>query len=109
MQAQFERQQHLYWLRKRACLDLVEVFSDLHQEDPAVFKSKVGLAEEDFDDKEIQEVLGVFDEEKKGLDGDMADDEENSEDEYDDEDDEDDEDEDDDEEGVHRDPQPGSN
>ena len=52
-----------------------------------MFKSKAGLCPEDFDDKQIQEELNVFDEIKQGLDDDgMEDDEEEeSEDEYDDE------------------------
>lgn len=38
LEAQFGKQQHLYWLRKRACFDLIEVFSELHQIDQEVFK-----------------------------------------------------------------------
>ena len=34
-----------------------------------MIKSKVGLDEDDFQDKEIQELLGVYDEVKLGLDG----------------------------------------
>ena len=53
LKTQFEKLQHLFWLRKRACLDLIEVFSELHQEEPEVFKCKVGLDENDFQDKEV--------------------------------------------------------
>ena len=60
----------MYWLRKRACFDLIEVFSELHQVDPECFKARVGLDEDDFDDVWIQEELGVFDEVKHGLEDD---------------------------------------
>ena len=51
-----------------------------------MFKGKVGLDEEEFDDKDIQEVLGVFDEVKLGLEGpEDGDDDEESEDDYDEE------------------------
>ena len=91
LKKQFARQQHLYWLRKRACFDLVEVFSELHQEDPEVFKAKAGLNEDDYDDKPIQELLDVYNEVKLGLDGDQdeEDGEEESEDDYDGEEEED--------------------
>jgi len=48
LQEQFSKQQHLYWLRKRACFDLIEVFADLHQEDSDTLKARVGLEEDDF-------------------------------------------------------------
>ena len=55
-----------------------------------MIKSKVGLDEDDFQDKEIQELLGVYDEVKLGLDGaqDPEEDEESEQedDEFDDED-----------------------
>ena len=60
----------MYWLRKRACFDLIEVFSELHQIDPEVFKARVGLDEDDFEDVEIQEELDVFNEVKLGLEDD---------------------------------------
>ena len=66
------------------------MFSGLYQEEPEVFKSRVDLDEDDFNDKDIQEVLGVYDEVKLGLDGpeEGEEDEESEEDddEYDDED-----------------------
>ena len=40
----------MYWLRKRACFDLIEVFSELHQIEPEVFKARVGLDEDHFED-----------------------------------------------------------
>ena len=42
-------------MRKRACFDLIEVFSELHQTDPEVFKQRVGLDEDDDDDDESEE------------------------------------------------------
>ena len=40
----------LYSLRKRACFDLIEVFTELYKEDEDTFKTKVGLDSDDFDD-----------------------------------------------------------
>jgi len=34
---------------------LIEVFGELNKEDKEIFKAKVGLSEEDFLDKDIQE------------------------------------------------------
>ena len=62
----------MYWLRKRACFDLIEVFSELHQIEPEVFKARVGLDEDDFEDVEIQEELDVFNEVKLGLEDDLT-------------------------------------
>lgn len=65
------------------------MFSELNKEDKEMFKAKVGLSEEDFEDKDIQEELNVYDEIKLGLDDEMDDQEsEESEDEYDDEEEE---------------------
>lgn len=47
----------------------MEVFSELNQEDTDLFKAKVGLDEADYEDKNIQELLEVFDEVKYGLEG----------------------------------------
>ena len=57
-------------MRKRACFDLIEVFSELHQTDPEVFKQRVGLDEDEFADADIQEDLGVYNEVKLGLEDD---------------------------------------
>ena len=46
-----------YRLRKRACFDLIEVFTELYKEDEETFKAKVGLDTDDFDDLKIQELL----------------------------------------------------
>lgn len=75
LERQFTAQQHLYWLRKRACFDLIEVFSELHQVEPDVFKARVGLDDDDFADTEIQEVLDVYNEVKHGLEDDEQEDE----------------------------------
>ena len=79
MEKQFERQRHLFWLRKRACIDLVEVFAELRQEEPEVFRAKAGIDEEDYNDLPVQELLDVYDEVKLGLDGDEEDEEEEQE------------------------------
>ena len=74
---------------------MIEVFSELHQIDPEVFKAQVGLDEDDFADTEIQEVLDVYNEVKHGLDEDDQEDEgeeseeEREEEQVDDEDDDD--------------------
>ena len=65
---QLKELKQLYWLRKRACFDLIEVFTDLYKEDEETFKAKVGLDRDDFDDLQIQELLQVFNEVKVGLD-----------------------------------------
>ena len=67
LKEQLARQQHLYWLRKRACLDLIEVFSELYKTEAEQFKQQMGLEEDDFHDKDVQELLGVYDEVKLGL------------------------------------------
>ena len=86
LKEQLSRQQHLYWLRKRACLDLIEVFAELHQVEADQFKAEVGLDEDDFVDKDVQELLGVYDEVKLGLEDLEGDGEEGeSEEDYDDE------------------------
>ena len=53
LKEQLARQQHLYWLRKRACLDLIEVFSELYKTEAEQFKQQMGLDEDDFHDKDI--------------------------------------------------------
>ena len=53
LEEQFSAQQHMYWLRKRACFDLIEVFSEMHQVEPVVFKAQAGLDEADFVDQDI--------------------------------------------------------
>lgn len=75
---------NLYWLRKRACFDLIEVFTELYKEDEDTFKAKVGLDRDDFNDLKIQELLQMFNEVKVGLD---FEEDEDREDENDDDDD----------------------
>ena len=48
-------------------MDLVEVFSELYQVENEVFKAQVGLDEDDYADREVQELLEVYDEVKHGL------------------------------------------
>lgn len=43
----------LYSLRKRACFDLIDVFTELYKEDEDTFKAKAGLDADDFNDIEI--------------------------------------------------------
>ena len=63
------------------------MFSELHQVEPEVFKAQVGLDEADFVDQDVQEVVGVFDEVKLGLEDDGQEDGESEDDEESDEDD----------------------
>ena len=42
-----------YRHRKRACFDLIDVFTSLYQEDEEQFRAKVGLDEDDFNDEDI--------------------------------------------------------
>lgn len=60
---------------------MIEVFSELHQTEPEVLKQRVGLDEDEFADADIQELLGVYNEVKLGLedDDDDEDDEEGEE------------------------------
>lgn len=60
---------------------MIEVFSELMDYDPEVLKQRVGLDQDDFDDQDIQDLLEVPNEVKKGLYG-SEDDEDSSENEY---------------------------
>ena len=62
------------------------MFAELHQVEADQFKAEVGLDADDFVDKDVQELLGVYDEVKLGLEDLEGDGEEGeSEEDYDDE------------------------
>ena len=42
-----------YRHKKRACFDLIDVFTELYREDEETFKAKVGLDDNDFNDEDI--------------------------------------------------------
>ena len=84
LEKQLNELRTLYSLRKRACFDLIEVFTELYKEDEETFKAKAGLDQDDFEDENIQELLQVYNEVKLGL-GDDEEDEEMEEEESEDE------------------------
>ena len=53
LEKQLNELRKLYSLRKRACFDLIEVFTELYKEDEETFKAKAGLDQDDFEDENI--------------------------------------------------------
>ena len=53
LEKQLNELRKLYSLRKRACFDLIEVFTELYKEDEETFKTKAGLDQDDFEDENI--------------------------------------------------------
>ena len=79
---QLELQKQNYKLNKRACFDLIEVFSELNGVDEETFKAQCGLDQSDFEDEEIQALLEIYNEVKHGLEMDDEEGEEELEEEY---------------------------
>ena len=63
----FKSLQYQYWLRKRGCFDLIEVFSEYDPKGEDAITTKAGLDPDDFDDKSVQDCIGVHNEERQGL------------------------------------------
>jgi hypothetical protein len=73
-QGQFQRLQYKYWIAKRALIDMVNLFAELsskHGVDYDLAQQRLllmaGISQSDFEDSEIQQMIGVFDEVSKGL------------------------------------------
>lgn len=67
LQSKFEGLQYKYWLRKRGCLDMVEYCAELEGITEEKVRARAGIDPAECDDKAVPELLGVPDDEKRGL------------------------------------------